>query len=106
MHKVSNERPWPAFRFLILFRRMLPSFEGRAACSTRPRIGVRFLHLVLCGSLVIIFTLPNHAVSNGPSYFNRNSLQGLLFAYGVLAIGEYIVYLGERRNPRIPLLRN
>jgi hypothetical protein len=25
MHKVSNGRPWPAIRFLILFRRMLPS---------------------------------------------------------------------------------
>src|SRR5262245_15908705 len=29
MHKVSNGRPWPAIRFLILFRRMLPSAPCR-----------------------------------------------------------------------------
>src|SRR5215467_7683229 len=38
MHKVSNGRPWPAIRFLILFRRMLLK---RAALSDQPRQPLR-----------------------------------------------------------------
>lgn len=53
------------------------------------------------------FHAPNPCVSYGPGYFNWNSIPGaLVFAYGALAIGEYIVYLGERRSSRIPLPRS